>query len=46
MIDEKKLIADIQNRIHYWESEAAKYDEIGDTENMDICDGKAIDCTP
>ena len=43
MIDEKKLIEEIEERHRYWENCAAEYDETGDEVNMDICDGKAIE---
>lgn len=43
MIDEKKLIEEIEERCRYWENCAAEYDETGDEVNMDICDGKAIE---
>lgn len=43
MIDEKKLIDDIESRFKYWENKAVLYDEAGDTVNMDICDGKALE---
>ena len=43
MIDEKKLIDEIEDRRRYWENYAAEYDEAGDEINMDICDGKAIE---
>lgn len=43
MIDEKRLIDDIENRLKYWENQAALYDEAGDTVNMDIFDGKALE---
>lgn len=43
MIDEKKLIEEIEERCRYWETCAAEYDEVGDEVNMDICDGKAIE---
>lgn len=43
MIDEKKLIEEIEERYRYWETCAAEYDEAGDEVNMSICDGKAIE---
>ena len=43
MIDEKKLIKDIQNRINYWENKAAEYEIVGDTEGIDICVEKTIE---
>lgn len=42
MIDEKRLIKDIQNRINYWKNKAAEYDIAGYTER-DICVEKAIE---
>ena len=43
MIDEKRLIKDIQNRINYWENKAAEYEIVGDTEGIDICVEKTIE---
>lgn len=43
MIDENKLLEEVQKRINYWDAKAAECDENGYLENMDICDGKAME---
>lgn len=43
MIDEKKLIDEIEERRRFWENRAAEYDEAGKIEMMDICDSKAME---
>jgi NTP pyrophosphatase (non-canonical NTP hydrolase) len=43
MIDENKLLEEVQKRINYWDAKAAECDEAGYLENMDICDGKAME---
>lgn len=43
MIDEKKLINEVEKRQKYWENKAAEFDAEGNWVNMDICDGKAIE---
>lgn len=47
MIDEKKLIEEIQGRQKYYESKAAEYDEAGERYEylMDVCNGKATELT-
>lgn len=43
MIDENKLLEEVQKRINYWDAKAAECDEAGYLENMDICDGKVME---
>ena len=43
MIDENKLLKEVQKRINYWDAKAVECDEKGYLEDMDICDGKAME---
>ena len=42
MIDENKLLEEVQKRTNYWDAKAAECDEAGYLGDMDICDGKAM----
>lgn len=43
MIDENKLLEEVQKRINYRDAKAAECDEAGYSGDMDICDGKVME---
>ena len=43
MIDEKKLIDEIESRFKYWENKAIFYEKAGNAVDMKFCDNKAME---